>query len=228
MRRKMMADHDEGAGYWPSFADIMSVVVLVLLFVLVTVFVQAAFSIQQRVVGKQAVQDLMDNRAAVTQALQLQLGEEYVLVSSDGNIIFKGDVLFYPDKAVLRNTADVDQLLTRLAHSIGNVLDQERFRSNLDMIVVEGHTATDDKPAHTHWELSSDRARVIVLTLQAKDPRLADPKNARYLGAAARAHYQPRAEGTTEAEKSQNRRVEIRLVLRDEGLRDALLSALSQ
>lgn len=227
-KRRFSAHLEEGTGYWPSFVDIMSVVVLVLLFVLVTAFIQAAVSIQQRVVGKQKVQELMDRRLAVTQAMESELGKEYVEVSSDGNITFKGDVLFYPDSAILRNTAEVDNLMARLARSIGNVLVQPRFREGLQLILVEGHTARDDNSAASHWALSSERARRIVLALQEKDARLADPENAKFLGAAARAHYVPAKEGATEAARSQNRRVEIRLVLRDEGLRDALLEALSR
>jgi chemotaxis protein MotB len=227
-RRRVLAQAEEGPGYWPSFVDIMAVVVMILLFVLVTAFVQAAGSIHQRFVGRQKVEELMDRRLAVTRALEEELGKEYVSVSSDGNISFKGDVLFYPDSAELRNTREVDQLLTRLATSIGNVVVQERFREGLQVILVEGHTAADNKEAWTHWALSAERARRIVLALQAKDGRLQQPENAKFLGATARAHYQPANPGSSEEAKSQNRRVEIRLVLKDEGLRDALLEALSQ
>ncbi|HYF92044.1 MAG TPA: hypothetical protein VD969_07335 [Symbiobacteriaceae bacterium] len=227
-RRRIVSVADEGAGYWPSFVDIMSVVVLVLLFVLVTAFIQTAVQIQHRVIGRQAIQDLMDRRAAVTQALEQELGKDSVTISSDGNITFKGDVLFFPDSAELRNTAQVEQLLNRLAVSIGNVVTQERFRQGLQLILVEGHTADDGKPESTHWLLSSERARRIVEALQAKDARLKDPANAKFLGSAGRAHYRPVETGRTEAAMSRNRRVEIRLVLRDEGLRDALLEAISQ
>lgn len=227
-KRRFAGQVEDGAGYWPSFVDIMTVVVLILLFVLVTAFVQAAGSIQEQVVGRQKVQDLMDRRLEVTRALEEELGKEYVAVSSDGNISFKGDMLFFPDSAELRDTAEVDQLITRLATSIGNVVEQDRFREGLQVILVEGHTADDYKAAWTHWELSAERARRIVLALQAKDPRLQQVENAKFLGATARAHYQPAALGEEENAKSQNRRVEIRLVLKDEGLRDALLDALAR
>lgn len=205
----------------------MSVTVLVLLFVLVTAFVQAGVSIQQRVVGRKAIQEIMDKRLLVTRALEQELGATYVQVSSDGNISFKGDVLFLPDSATLRNTAEVDTLVSRLARSIGNVLVQPRFQQGLQLILVEGHTAEDGKETDTHWALSSERAIRIVMALQAKDQRLQDPANARFLGAAGRAFYRPVKPGSTEEVKAQNRRVEIRLVLKDEGLRDALLEALS-
>lgn len=226
-RRSSAAHHDEGAGYWPSFVDIMAVVVLVLLFVLVTSFIQAGVSIQQRVVGRAKVQELMDKRLTVTRQLEEHLGREYVEIGSDGNIAFRGDVLFHPDSAVLRNTREVDALMLRLATGIGNVLENPQIREGLHMILVEGHTANDWHPPASHWSLSAERARQIVIALQAKDERLLDPKNAQFLGAAARANYRPAKEGDTEEAKSQNRRVEIRLVLRDEGLRDALLEALS-
>lgn len=226
-RRRLSPHFEEGAGYWPSFVDIMSVVVLVLLFVLTTAFVQAAVSIQQRVVGKRAIQELMDRRLAVTRALQVELGTSDVELSSDGNISFKGDVLFFPDSAVLRDTAEVDVLITRLARSIGNVLVQPRFRSGLQAILVEGHTAEDGKDAESHWQLSAERATRIILALQAKDGRLQEPEQARFLGVAGRAYYNPAQTGSSEAAKARNRRVEIRMVLKDEGLRDALLEALS-
>lgn len=229
MSKRRFSHHlEDGPGFWPSFVDIMSVVVLVLLFVLVTSFVQAAGSIQAQVAGKQKVEELMDRRLEITKALESELGKEYVEVSTDGNISFKGDVLFLPDSATLRNTAEVDNLMGGLAQSIGNVLEQERFREGLQLILVEGHTATDNQSPASHWSLSAARAQRIVLALQQRDPRLQKPENAKFLGAAARANYQPANPGTTEADKSQNRRVEIRMVLKDEGLRDALLEALSK
>lgn len=218
---------DDGTGYWPSFVDIMSVVVLVLLFVLITAFIQTAVQIEQRVQGKQAIQDLMDRRLAVTTALEAELGKEYVSISSDGNISFKGDVLFWPDSAELRNTTEVATLMSRLARSVGNVLVQPRFRDGLQMILVEGHTAADGQAVSTHWSLSAERAQRIVMALQEQDARLRDPANAQFLGAAGRAFYRPAQSGTTEEARAANRRVEIRLVLKDEGLRDALLEALS-
>jgi chemotaxis protein MotB len=226
-RRFSLQAADDGPGYWPSFVDIMSVVVLVLLFVLLTAFIQTAVQIEQRVQGKQAIQELMDRRLAVTKALESELGKEYVSISSDGNISFKGDVLFLPDSAELRNTKEVDTLMSRLAHSVGNVLVQARFRDGLQMILVEGHTAADEKDVSSHWALSAQRAERIVLALQEQDARLRDPANAQFLGAAGRAFYRPAQIGSSEAVKAMNRRVEIRLVLKDEGLRDALLEALS-
>jgi chemotaxis protein MotB len=226
-RRFSFQAADDGPGYWPSFVDIMSVVVLVLLFVLITAFIQTAVQIEQRVQGKQAIQDLMDRRLAVTTALEAELGKEYVSISSDGNISFKGDVLFWPDSAELRNTTEVDTLMSRLAHSVANVLVQARFRDGLQMILVEGHTATDGNDASTHWALSAQRAQRIVMALQEQDARLREPANAQFLGAAGRAFYRPAQSGNSEAVKAMNRRVEIRLVLKDEGLRDALLEALS-
>ncbi|MDF2628293.1 MAG: flagellar motor protein MotB [Symbiobacteriaceae bacterium] len=219
---------DEGPGYWPTFVDIMSVVVMVVLFVLIVSFVQTAVQIEHRVSGRQVVQDIFDRRLEITRALEEALGKDVVSISSDGNITFKGDVLFFPDSAELRNTAEVETLMTRLANSIGNVVEQQKFRDGLQMILVEGHTAEDGQPAYTHWSLSAERARRIILKLQEKDARLREADNAQFLGAAGRAHYRPAVPGATEAEKAKNRRVEIRMVLKDEGLRDALLEALTR
>jgi len=228
MHRRLVSHSEEGAGYWPSFVDIMSVVVLVLLFVLVTAFIQAAVSIQNRIEGKQAIVEIMNKRLAVTRELQGELGQDAVELSPDGNLTLRGDVLFQPDLPDLQDTASVDLLLTRLSHNIANVLGQPRFRDGLQMILVEGHTARDGNPPDTHWNLSADRAVRIIEAMQNKDARLRDPELARYLGVGGRAFYNPADSGTTEAALSHNRRVEIRLVLKDEGLRDALLEALSR
>ena len=228
MRRRSVSQVEEGAGYWPSFADIMSFVVLVLLFVLVTAFIQAAVSIQNRIEGKRAIVDIMNKRLALTRELQGELGRDAVELSPEGNLTLRGDVLFKPDLPDLQDTAGVDVLLTRLAHNIANVLEQARFREGLLMILVEGHTAQDGKPPDTHWNLSAERAVRIIEALQVKDARLRRPELARYLGVGGRAFYNPADLGNSELALSHNRRVEIRLVLKDEGLRDALLEALSR
>lgn len=319
MRARFSYELDHEAGYWPSFVDIMTVVVLVLILVVVTGFVQAAVSLrheiasrkaaeqaiaertaalqaseqalaertsilealrraaaeraaalqaaetalaertsalqamraamvertaalaaaerataeltvalQERAAVERAIKDILDRRLAVTRGLEQKLGAELVEVTSEGNISLRGDMLFLPDQAVLRDTQAVDALLTRLARSIGDILTDPQYRRSLYVILVEGHTAADGRSPDSHWRLSSERAHRIVMSLQAKDPRLLEPENARFLGAAGLAHYRPAAAGESEFAKSQNRRVEVRLVLKDEGLRDALLTALSR
>ncbi|MFN7120008.1 MAG: OmpA family protein [Saprospiraceae bacterium] len=78
-------------------------------------------------------------------------------------------------------------------------------------ILVEGHTDTDGS-ADLNWELSTDRATSVAKAL------IAFGVDARRITAAGRAFYAPIAPNTTAAGKAQNRRTEIILSPKMDGL----------
>jgi flagellar motor protein MotB len=200
------------------------VTVLVLLFVLVVSFVQAAVSIQGKVTGQEAVQKVAERQANVTHELKRLLEDKGVEVteSPDGNIVLDENLPFEmnSDQFEEKSAQKVDQLLDKLASSISTMLHEPDIVAGLQMILIEGHTAFDEVEAYKHWNLSSERAQAVVLALQQKNAELAQPALAKYLGAAGRAYYAPLNEKNPRG--AENRRVEIRIVLKDDGLKDAL------
>ena len=127
-------------------------------------------------------------------------GEIEVLQTEEGVVIrISGAVLFPSGRAALRPEAIT--VLRRIAASIAGLPNGIR---------VEGHT--DDRPPvggfADNWQLSSERAIAVLRSLNAFG--IASDR----LSAAGRAATRPIAEGSTEADRAKNRRVEILLLSR--------------
>jgi len=122
--------------------------------------------------------------------------------------VFQSDVLFDTGSADLTPAAQ-----TQIA-SVAQALKQlsAEIPTNIDWVLeVDGHT--DARPIHTpqfpsNWELSSARAQSVVRFLIAQGiPPIR-------LVAAGFGQYTPIATGSTDADYSQNRRIELKLTER--------------
>ncbi|MGB8182836.1 MAG: peptidoglycan -binding protein [Stellaceae bacterium] len=122
--------------------------------------------------------------------------------------VFQSDVLFDTASAELTpaaqtQLASVAQALKQLSSEIPNTIDW--------VLEIDGHT--DARPIHTaefpsNWELSSARAQSVVRFLITQGI----PPNR--LVAAGFGQYTPIATGNTDADYTQNRRIELKLTER--------------
>ena len=132
-------------------------------------------------------------------AAHLPPGSITLHTTPEGLVISLNEAGFFPSGSS-EVRASSSSLLVRLAAALPN-----------GPIRIEGHT--DDRPIHTaqfvsNWELSTARATNIARLLLEHDA--VSPTN---LSAAGYAQYHPIATNTTEAGRTQNRRVDI-IVLR--------------
>lgn len=189
----------EGFSFWPSFADIITVMVLILLFLL---FAQITMNSQALVAG-----EVLRRQEEISKEVIAALGNDkgFLTIVSDGNL----QRLQFSDR-VLFNSGEAELLPKgrELLRLVGDVL--YRKASLLTTLQVEGHT--DVRQIHTvkfgsNWELSSARATSVVRFLQGEigfDPRI--------LSATGYAEFRPIALGNADDALSRNRRVELVLI----------------
>lgn len=125
--------------------------------------------------------------------VSIENGKDYVLIR------ITEDVLFYPDKAVLRGEAYpvIDAIAKTLAQA----------NSYIEHIKIDGHTADvgiESDSSFFSWELSTQRA-LVVLEYLVKESSLDQSK----MSLEAFAHYKPVADNGSETGKAKNRRVEF-------------------
>jgi chemotaxis protein MotB len=98
-----------------------------------------------------------------------------------------------------------------------NVLSDAEVRSNVDAIVIQGHT--DDRGSSAfNRDLSAKRANAVLDYLFAVNPTLEQDFGS-YFASSAFSEFRPIDPGTEEAAFERNRRIEISVVLRDENVR---------
>lgn len=118
---------------------------------------------------------------------------------------FKDNVLFYPDSPVMREThSEILQYMGDLLLSVDN---------DIYSIEISGHTARvqedDSRTNYMAWELSSDRA-IAVLDFFVNSCGLPQTK----MVVSGYSHNAPIAGNSSEEERAQNRRVEVKIVRR--------------
>jgi chemotaxis protein MotB len=158
------------------------------------------------------------------QAIEAQLGSsnptgrDLVTIGDNGNIVVNESLVFeynsYAIKAEARPTLDA------LAKALGNVLADADTRSNIDTILVQGHT--DDRgTASFNWDLSAKRATAVLDYIFQANKALADSYGS-YFAASAYSKFRPLNPAKTEAAYQQNRRIEISVIAKDDNVRKVI------
>ena len=189
----------EGFSFWPSFADVMVVTLLMFVFFL---FAQMTLNTDAL-----ALAELVRRQTEIRDEVMTVLDEERAMVSivPDGNlqrILFSDRILF------ARGEADLLPKGREILSKVGGVLKAKSalFRT----AQVEGHT--DRSPIRTvkfpsNWELSSARATSVVRFLQ--DQIGLNPE---ILSANGYAEFRPVDSHQNDDAYTKNRRVELVLV----------------
>ena len=183
---------------WPAFTDAMLAFVLVLVLLL-------AYQVGRAIeIAGPSQQDVLQDQQRV-EALVDSLGLNGVSVADElgrQKITFGSEVLFDPGSPNLKPEGQV--LIRRLAGAIAG----EGVRT-LEEVQVSGHT--DDVPTgnagYTNWELSTDRATNVVRSLEYAG---IDADSVR-LSATGYGQFSPIVPNTSDALRTQNRRIEMRL-----------------
>lgn len=195
--KRILTSPESEVQIWPSYADVVINVALILLFYL---FAQSVISSQTSAAMIEVRQRQTTLREVVESSIPASL-RDYVAITEDGSLqkyTFADRVLFDSGRATLKDSG-IDIL-----RAMGRVFKESV--GSFSKIQVEGHT--DNQPIRvgfpSNWELSSARATSVVRFLQ--DESGIDPA---LLSATGYAQYHPVDPNESEAGRLRNRRIEI-------------------
>lgn len=183
---------------WPSFVDVMSSMLVILVFVITLLSIRSGRMLE----AAQARAAATEAQALLAQEVALIVRDEGVSLEREGGelrIRLQESVLFPSGSAEL--TPEGREVLLGLARRLASIPGQ---------IEVQGHT--DDRPIAgalalkwpTNWELSTARATAVVRLLE----REGGIEPARLSGSGFGEH-RPVASNETEEGRARNRRIEI-------------------
>lgn len=200
--------------YWPSFTDMMAMIVLVILFIAVIAFVQSIdeaygqskmnHELVQATNVKKHISERLRNK------LEKDLGKNNVVKGPNDTISIRSDILF--DSASAKLTPRGKEILNSVSAAIVQIIDNKQFNRYLNTILVEGHT---DSVPYDNWTLSADRAVAVVKYMIKTNPKLEKKQYAKYLAATGYSKYRPVTEGNNPQAQRQNRRISFQIVLDD-------------
>ncbi len=237
MIRKRITDLEEADSFWPSFTDLLTTIILViLLFLVFNLFLrqsqltkleeqEAELSYYQ---GE--IEELMGIRAEIAEEISTAFAESDLDIAVDqqtGAIRFSGNVLFEFDSNEIREEFK-EKLQEFIPKYMGIILAPE-YREHIAEIVIEGHT--DDVGSYMYnLELSQERAySVSRYILSDEFPSYPEQEILKELITAngrSKSRLIKNQSGQINREKS--RRVEFKFRLRDEELMEDMLEIIKQ
>jgi chemotaxis protein MotB len=152
-------------------------------------------------------------------AIEAQLGRagsaQVATIGDNGDIAVNENLVFEYNSYAIKKQAK--PVLDSLARALGNLLADDDVRSNIDTILIQGHT--DERgSASFNWELSAKRATAVLEYLFQTNKVLADSYGG-YFAASAYSKFRPINPEKSEAAYQQNRRIEISVVPKDTQMR---------
>ncbi|MGD0679560.1 MAG: OmpA family protein [Polyangiaceae bacterium] len=145
-------------------------------------------------------------------------GAALVTIGDNGNIIINESLVFEYDSFSIKQQAK--PVLDTLARALGHALADDSVRSNIDTILIQGHT---DKRGSVsfNWDLSAKRATTVLDYLFESNKTLADVYGG-YFAAAAYSKFRPIDGADSESAYQRNRRIEISIVPKDATMRQVI------
>jgi chemotaxis protein MotB len=216
MRGRRNAFMDEGVEehYWPSFTDMMAMIVLVFLFISIIAFVQSIYnSYEQTQVRheltkatnvKKHISDLINKK------MENKVGRDKIIRGPNNTISIQGDVLF--DSASSEVSPNGKKVLKNVADALVSIINNKELSQYIYIILIEGHT---DSVPYDNWKLSSDRALAVLKYMQSANPTLAEDNYSKYLAVTGYSKYKPAVEGDTAVARQKNRRISFQIILDD-------------
>ncbi|WP_085523286.1 OmpA/MotB family protein [Tuberibacillus sp. Marseille-P3662] len=213
--------------YWPSFTDMMAMVVLVFLFIAIIAFVQAIYeAYDQREVERELAQvtDVKKNISdIINQKLAEKIGKDKITRGPNNTISVEGNVLFESAKAKVSDHGKT--VLNGVADALVNIIENEKLSQYIYIILIEGHT---DSVPYDNWSLSTDRAVNVLKYMQSANTKLTKNAYAKYLAATGYSKYKPIADDHTAASRQKNRRISFQIILDDNKWQNKIQTLLDQ
>lgn len=226
---------EEGEGYWISFTDLMSALLIVLALVLMITMYDNQSSYEQQTAElskqeaaieekNQLIEEIVGVKSKIIQELLQAFQDSDLNLEVDkqtGAIRFSGGVFFDRKSSAVSESGR--QYLEQFIPKYNAILLSDRFRDQISQIIVEGHTDTDGGYLY-NLQLSQDRALSVVQQVFAPDfPTFKYQDSLKnVITANGRSFSVPirNEDGSINLDKS--RRVEFKFRLKDEQLLDRL------
>ena len=206
---------EEGAGYWISFSDLMSGVLIVF----ILLFIYKILDYQNNIESKEKmIQDLSSTRMQIISMLQEEFEKENIDIVIDpktGAIRLSEAILFDYGENNLKDEGKV--FLERFIPIYAKILfGSEEIKSQVSQIIIEGHTDTEGDYIF-NLQLSQERALSVVEHLLRPEFNYENKHDLQYvLTANGRSFSETinNEDGSVNADAS--RRVEIKFRLNEE------------
>mgnify|MGYP001260578768 CR=1 FL=1 len=213
--------------YWPSFTDMMSMIVLVFLFIAIIAFVQSIYNAYEQTEIRQELSKATNIKQHISdiinQKLEDQVGRDKIIRGPNNTISIQGSVLF--DSASSQISATGRQVLDKVADGLVEIIDDKNLSQYIYIIQIEGHT---DSVPYDNWTLSSDRGLAVLKYLQEANPKLKEDQYAKYLAVTGYSKYKPAVEGNNSEAQSKNRRISFQIILDDNKWQNKINTILSK
>src|SRR5690554_988724 len=160
--KNLLNTQESEENFWPTFTDLLSVIILVILLVLVSYIFVAQISTEksreiQEMISLQ-IEEITGFRASIAGDLHQEFADSEMVLHLDedtGAITFSGEILFETDSARIK--AEFKEMLEEFIPRYVEVLLSEEHRDSISQIVVEGHT--DDRGSYMYNLDLSQRRR---------------------------------------------------------------------
>jgi len=240
---------DSGENYLASVSDLMSGLVFVFILTLLVFALQMkdteARLKDTEVEHQQALNYLTNSdtiRKEILEKIESALLREgvRVTVDLDKGIIHVPEAILFPlgsaelrpegERALASLAKVMIEVLPQYAGSVPAQTGPTDKRGRLDAVFIEGHT--DDIPISNarfpdNWTLSTARAIRTYQTLTSRHPEIDDLENfdgQPLLGVAGYADRRPKEPNTNDANRQQNRRIDVRVVMAKPKVPDEAIS----
>jgi chemotaxis protein MotB len=160
---------------------------------------------------------LQQVKASLEAQLRAQRGADApnVSIASNGNLVIDESLLFETNSYTITRAGK--SFLSALANACASVLSDQALRENIDTIVVQGHT--DERGTVTYnRELSAKRANAVLDYMFSANASL-EQSYGSYFASSAYSEFRPVSAEQTEAAYTQDRRIEISVVIKDASVR---------
>ena len=226
--RKLLNFKEGEENFWPTFTDLLSVIILVILLVLVSYIFVAQISTQktrevQQMINAQ-IDEIIGFREKIARDLRHEFADSRLAINLDeetGAISFSDEILFETESAVIR--PEFKKMLKEIIPRYVEVLLQDEHKGNISQIIVEGHT--DDRGDYMYnLDLSQRRAFNVVKFILGKDfPDFKHKEELKYyLTASGKSESILIKDSDGAVNRAKSRRVEIKFNIKDQYLIDKM------
>jgi chemotaxis protein MotB len=213
--------------FWPSFTDMMAMMVLVMVFIAILAYVQSIYNAYDQAQIKRELGQVAEVKKHISDLIQKQLeenvGKDKIIRGPNNTISVEGNILFDTGSADISEKGK--QVLDPLADALAAIIEEKDMSQYLYIILIEGHT---DSVPYDNWSLSTQRAVAVVDYLGKANPKLAKKEYAQYLAATGYSEYKPIAEGNSSDALQKNRRISFQIILDDDKWQSKLKEIVEQ
>src|SRR5690554_3840573 len=226
--RSLLDIKDSEENFWPTFTDLLSVIILVIMLVLVSYIFLAQYTTQESLEMEEvivaSIMEVSTFRENIASDLSNKFSDTQMDINIDENtgaISFAGDILFEFDSDVIRT--EFKAMLEEFIPTYLEVLLNENYKEYISQIIIEGHT--DDRGDYLYnLDLSQRRAtNVVKFILSDEFPDFEQKEELKYfITANGKSNSALIRDEIGEIDRVRSRRVEIKFSIKDQYFIDNL------